>query len=39
MIGVSVPYLSDVETGKRGISRTEAKELAAIFKCNPGVFI
>ncbi|MDO5575571.1 MAG: helix-turn-helix domain-containing protein [Fibrobacter sp.] len=39
MIGVSVPYLSDMETGKRAISRKKAKELAEIFKCSPGVFI
>ncbi len=26
MIGVSVPYLSDMETGKRTISRKKAKE-------------
>lgn len=39
MIGVSVPYLSDMETGKRTISRKKAKELAEIFKCSPGVFI
>ncbi len=39
MIGVRVWYLSDMETGKRNISRKKAKEPADIFKCNPGVFI
>jgi DNA-binding XRE family transcriptional regulator len=38
-ISVSVQYLSDMETGKRTISRKKAKELAEIFGCNPGVFI
>jgi DNA-binding XRE family transcriptional regulator len=38
-IGVSLQYLSDMETGKRTISRKKAKELAGIFGCNPGVFI
>jgi DNA-binding XRE family transcriptional regulator len=38
-IGVSVQYLSDMENGKRAISRQKAKMLAGIFGCNPGVFI
>jgi DNA-binding XRE family transcriptional regulator len=38
-IGVSVQYLSDMENGKRAISRQKAKVLAGIFGCNPGVFI
>jgi ribosome-binding protein aMBF1 (putative translation factor) len=32
-------YVSDMETGRRPISRMNAKKLAKIFKVNPGVFI
>ena len=38
-IAVRVNYLSDMETGQREISKTNAKKLAAIFNVNPGVFI
>ncbi len=40
-IKLAVPgnYVSDMETGRRSISRMNAKRLAKIFNVNPGVFI
>jgi DNA-binding XRE family transcriptional regulator len=38
-IGVTPFRVSDYETGKRGISKTVAKKLAAVFNTSPAVFI
>ncbi len=38
-IGVRVNYLSDMEAGRRTISRMKAKKIAATFNVSPGVFI
>lgn len=38
-VGVSANYVSDWETGQRPVSRFKARELAALFGVEPGVFI